>query len=274
MAEISEFEHRTFTFAGTTRDVYEAGSGPAVIVIAEIPGIHASVLEFAATVRDAGFTVVLPRLFGSVPSALDASTMLKVFPPLCVSREFAALARNRTEPVSVWLRALARDAHERHGGPGVGVVGMCFTGGFALGMMVDDVVVAPVLSQPSVPFPLSSKHKADIHLSPEDLARVKERVEDGVCVLGLRFTKDALSPPERFETLRRELGDNFIGVEIDSSPGNEWGIKSKAHSVLTLDLVADDPEHPTAKALAQVLEFFRDRLAASPEPAGDVTGGE
>jgi dienelactone hydrolase len=216
-------------------------------------------------VRDLGCTVWMPHLFGDVPAHPNGREYATAIVPACVSREFAAFARGRTAPVTSWLQALARHAHATSGGPGVGVIGMCFTGGFALGMMVDPVVLAPVLSQPSLPIGPSGRSKADLHLSPDDLARVKDRVDEGVCVLGLRFTGDRLSPPERFASLRRELGDAFVGVEIDSSPGNPWGIRSMAHSVVTEDLVLDDPDHPTARALRQVLDFFRDRLLA---PAG------
>ena len=80
----------------------------------------------------------------------------------CVSREFANWATSTTSPITVWLRALARAEHERCGGPGVGAVGMCFTGGFALAMMVDDELIAPVLSQPSLPFPIGKKRKRDL----------------------------------------------------------------------------------------------------------------
>jgi dienelactone hydrolase len=186
--------------------------------------------------------------------------VLRSIAPACVSKEFAAFARGRTAPITNWLRALAAHEFEVCGGKGVGAVGMCFTGGFALAMMVDDHLIAPVLSQPSLPIGPSARTRADVHLSPEDLARVKQRVaDDGVCVLGLRFTGDKLSPGDRFETLRRELGDGFIGVEIDSSKGNPWGHRAAAHSVLTEDL--DDHEgQPTHDALVQVLDFFRDRL--------------
>jgi hypothetical protein len=126
-------------------------------------------------------------------------------------------------------------------------------------MMVDDHLLAPVLSQPSLPLGVTRKHRRDLALSPIDLARVKERVNEGVCVLGLRFTGDRLVPPARFETLRRELGDGFVAVEIDSSKGNAHGIRGAAHSVLTEDLV-DEPGHPTRDALNQVLDLFRERL--------------
>ena len=158
--------------------------------------------------------------------------------------------------------AIAAQAHAECGGPGVGAVGMCFTGGFALAMMVDQTVVAPVLSQPSLPFPVTKRHKADLGISDADLAMVKARVAQGVCVMGLRFTGDPYCFSERFETLRRELGNGFIAVELDSSPGNPYGHPRNAHSVLTEHL--DDREGtPTRAALDQVLDFFRERLHLS-----------
>jgi dienelactone hydrolase len=138
---------------------------------------------------------------------------------------------------------------------------MCFSGGFALAMMVDDDVLAPVLSQPSLPVGLTCAHRRDLGISNEALVRVKERAAAGRCVLGLRFTWDSLVLAERFARLRNELGDAFVGVEIDSSPGNSHGIPLWAHSVLTEDL-NDAPGHPTRAALEQVLQLFRSRLLA------------
>jgi dienelactone hydrolase len=239
--------------------VYRSGEGPAVIVIAEIPGITPKVADFARRVRALGCSVWMPVLFGQPGRVPNGRYIASSVARACVSREFSAFATGRTAPVTDWLRALARNAHESCGGPGVGAVGMCFTGGFALGMMVGPELIAPVLSQPSLPIGFSKKAKASVKLSSDDLRIVKERVGDGVCVLGLRFTGDPVVPAERFETLRRELGDGFIGVEIDSSPGNAWGIPKNAHSVLTEHLV-DEPGHPTHDALNQVLEFFSSRL--------------
>jgi len=186
--------------------------------------------------------------------------MLRSTVEVCVSREFHAFVLNKTSPIVNWLRALATKAHADCGGPGVGAVGMCFTGGFALAMAVDEKVLAPVLSQPGLPIPLSARHKASVDLSEADLAAVRRRTEnDGLCVLGLRFTADRAVPAERFATLRRELGDAFLAVEIDSSEGNPDGIPQSAHSVLTEDLV-DAPGHPTRLALDRVLAFYRERL--------------
>lgn len=256
---LADYAEDTFTFEGKERRVFRRGTGPAVIVIAEIPGITPKVTEFADRVVDLGCTAVMPHLFGVPGGGLSVGAAVRSIVPACVSREFTVLATGKTSPVTEWLRALARHEHERCGGPGVGVVGMCFTGGFALGMMVDGTVLAPVLSQPSLPFLMTAKGRRDLGISDEDLAVVKERAAAGVQVLGLRFTCDRMAPGERFARLRDELGDAFVGVEIDSSAGNAHDIPKAAHSVLTEHLV-DKPGHPTRDALDTVLDLFRTRL--------------
>src|SRR5450631_1832332 len=257
---LADFESSTFSAEGTTRTIYRLGSGPAVIVISELPGITPLVARFGRTVAGAGFTAVLPHVFGHDGRSPSNGYTLGSLARVCVSREFTVLALGRTSPIINWLRALARDEHRRCGGTGVGAVGMCFTGGFALGMMVDDVVVAPVLSQPSLPFPVSRSRRRAVGLSESDTRRVQERALAGTCVLGLRFSGDTWSPPERFEHLRELLGDAFVAVELDSTPGNPPGHKKMAHSVLTEDL-DDRPGSPTRDALDRVLSFFRERLA-------------
>lgn len=51
--------------SGRKRNIYRMGSGPAVIVIHEIPGITPLVADFARRVADNGMTVVLPDLLGT-----------------------------------------------------------------------------------------------------------------------------------------------------------------------------------------------------------------
>ncbi len=256
------FSRSEFAAYGKTRSVFRLGIGPAVIVIAELPGITPKVAEFARRVADIGCTAVLPHLFGEPGAEPTVLYTMKSALGGCISREFSTLALRRTSPVTTWLRALARAEHGRCGGPGVGVVGMCFTGGFALAMMVDEVVLAPVLSQPSLPFSIGRKRREDLGINDEDLGRVKHRCEtEDVCVIGLRFTGDKLAPHERFGRLRAELGDKFVGVEIDSSPGNPDGYRKAAHSVLTEDLV-DKEGSATYDALQQVLGLFKSQLLA------------
>ncbi len=264
-AALDDFSKESFEADGKRRDVYRIGGGPAVIVISEMPGITPLVAEFGRRVAAAGCTAVLPHLFGDPGRPASAGYVFESIGPACVSREFACFALKKTSPVTVWLRKLAASEHERCGGPGVGVVGMCFTGGFALAMMVDDVVVAPVLSQPSLPFPIGKRYKADIGISDVDLAAVKQRTAAGVCVLGLRFSDDPFCFEQRFETLRRELGDAFIAVEIDSAPGNPHGHLKNAHSVLT-DHLVDEEGTPTRAALDQTLSFFREKLGVGTGP--------
>jgi dienelactone hydrolase len=255
------FDRVPFTAEGRTYPLFRIGSGPGIVVMTEMPGISPKVAGFGRRLADEGFTAVLPSMFGTPGREPSIAYGLQSMIPACVAKEFAALASEKTAPVTSWLRALAKKVHAECGGPGVGAVGMCFTGGFALGMMLDETTVAPVLSQPSLPIAVSKSRRGAIGLSPVDLAAVKARATAGCDVLALRFTGDKFVPKERFETLRRELGDRFIGVEIDSSEGNSHGIPKNAHSVLTEHLV-DEPGHPTHDALNQVIAFFKDRLAA------------
>jgi dienelactone hydrolase len=246
----------SFSFHGATRDVYRGGDGPPIVLLPELPGITPETVSLCQRLMKAGYSVVLPSLFGEPGMPTLPRATLNVFSNVCVSREFSVLAGRKESPISDWLRALARFEHRKHGGPGVGVIGMCFTGGFALAMMLDESVIAPVLAQPSLPLALSTKVGGELGLDDAGLARVKQRCrEEHLCVLGLRFSADRMSPKQRFERLRRELGDNFVGVEIDSSLGNRHGIKPWAHSVLTLEYV-DQPSHPTRNAFEQVLHHF------------------
>lgn len=253
------FTETQFTDDGVTRVVYRRGAGPGVVVMHEIPGITPSVAAFAERVADAGFTVFMPHLFGTPGKRDTPLYVLEQAARVCISREFHVLASRQASPITDWLRALCRAVHAELGGRGVGAVGMCVTGNFALALMVDPAIAAPVLSQPSLPIPVSREHRAGLHLSDDGLRAVKERVAAGTPVLGLRFTHDPLCPKDRFDRLRAELGDGFEGIEIDSSPGNPHGIARAAHSVLTRDLV-DREGHPTREALSRVLAFFRERL--------------
>jgi dienelactone hydrolase len=253
------FTKTEFTADGRTREVYSAGNGPAVIVIHEVPGLHPGVVDFARRVVDRGFHVRLPSLFGTPGKPVSVGYAVRSMVSGCVSRDFASWALDRTSPITTWLRALAADAHEANGGKGVGAVGMCFTGGFALGMMLDERMLAPVLSQPSLPFPVGKKRRAAVGIADADLRAVPARAAQGACVMGLRFTKDAAVPDARFATLRDVLGDGFIAVEIDSSKGNPHGFSRAAHSVLTQHFV-DEPGNPTVDALNRVLSFFEERL--------------
>jgi dienelactone hydrolase len=257
---LAGFTETEFTADGSTRTVYRAGSGPGVVVMSEMPGITPKVAAFAQRVVDAGFTVAMPYLFGETGREPSVPYVLKSMTQGCISREFSTWALNRTSPIIDWLRALARDLHEQCGGPGVGAIGMCFTGNFALAMAVDDTMLAPVLSQPSLPFAAGKARKRALALSDTDLAAVAAR--EDLCVLAMRFTGDPAVPAERFQHLREVLGDRLIAIEIENRKGqNPYNFPRSAHSVVTEHLV-DEPGNPTRDALDQVLKFFKERLSA------------
>jgi len=257
--QLDGFSVSAMTFDGETRDVYRRGSGPGVIVMHEVPGITPTVARFARMVADAGFTVFAPTLFGTPGRRMTPLYAAGQLARACVSRELRVFAANETSPIISWLRALCAAAHAELGGPGVGAIGMCVTGNFALALMVDEWMMAPVLSQPSLPIGVTRSSNRGLHLSDEDLAVVKRRAAAGVPLLAMRFTHDPLCPGERFERLREELGPALEAIEIDSSPGNAAGIPRTAHSVVTHHLV-DEAGHPTRIALDRVLSFFAERL--------------
>ncbi|WP_420451215.1 dienelactone hydrolase family protein [Ilumatobacter sp.] len=234
-----------FSAAGITHDTHRRGTGPCVLVIHEVPGITPEVERFANEVVERGFTVVMPELFGTPGRASSAPYAIATFARACVAREFTVLATGRTSPVVAWLRALARSVHHEVGGAGVGAVGMCFTGGFVLGMMVDESMLAPVVSQPSLPLPLGAERAASLGLSPDDEAAVVQRAVDGCQVLGLRYEGDRFVGT-RFATLHERLGDAFVSIDLPQRSATD-------HSVLT--------EHRDDASVERVLDFLGERLS-------------
>ncbi|MCU1409675.1 MAG: dienelactone hydrolase [Rhodoglobus sp.] len=249
-----------FTGAGLTYDCFEKGSGPGVVLIPELPGITPEVLGLADHLVDEGFTVVVPSPFGEPGRSMTAGYTVRTLARICVSAEFRAFATDAHRPIADYLRAVAADLAARTPGSGVGVIGMCFTGGFALAVAVEESVLAAVASQPSVPFPVGGARRLDPGLSSAELDRVAARASAGeLCAIGLRFSEDSNSPRARFNTLTARLGDAFEVIELDSSPGNAGGFASTAHSVLTSE-VRDVPDHPALAARERVVAFLRERL--------------
>jgi dienelactone hydrolase len=263
---LEDFTRREITLDGTAKIVHVAGTGPAVIVMTEMPGISPHVARFSRWVRDAGFTVYMPSLFGrdgAVPAAEEGAIIMK---RACVSAEFRALAANQTSPVTQWLRSLARQAHEECGGPGVGAIGMCFTGNFALTMMLEASVLAPVLSQPSLPL----SDPAGLEISPEDLIAVRERLDrDDLTVMAYRFEGDRYCKAERFAAYAKALGDRFVPRVLPDSAANRDSLApffehvvASPHSVVTAHLI-DEAGQPTIAARDEILAFFTRRLVPS-----------
>lgn len=263
-ADLAGWTAEPFSAAGFTHDVYykspPAGPGPGVVLIPEMPGVHVGVLALGNHLVDNGFTVAIPSLYGTPGMSPRSPALVPNLIRGCVAKEFAALALNRERPVADYLRALARDLNAKTPGRGVGVIGQCFSGGFALAAAVDDSVLAPVLSQPSVPLPLTARHRSDPGVSEREMAVIEKRAaEEGLCALGLRFSADPLAPGERFATLKKRLGDAFEVIELDSRPGNAGGFGRAAHSVLTLE-VREREGQQAYEARKRMVEFLRERL--------------
>lgn len=259
---LDDFTRRTITLDGVAKVVHVAGSGPAVIVMTEMPGISPHVARFARWVRDAGLTVYMPSLFGRDGAVPDAEAGAAVFRRACVSAEFCAFAANQSSPVTQWLRALARLAHQECGGPGVGAIGMCFTGNFALSMMLEPAMLAPVICQPSLPL----DDPGGIEMAPGELAVVRERLErEDLTVLAYRFEGDRFCRAERFAAYAEALGDRFVGRALPDSAANPDVPAFFAqhvpcpHSVVTVHLI-DEAGEPTAAARDEILSFFVRRL--------------
>ena len=261
---LEDFARREITLDGVGKRVYVAGFGPAVIVMTEMPGISPEVARFSRWVRDAGFTVYMPSLFGrdgAVPGVEEGGA---IFQRACVNAEFRALAANVSSPVTQWLRALARLAHRESGGPGVGAIGMCFTGNFALTMMLEPAMLAPVLSQPALPL----NESAGIEIAPEEIKAIRDRlVREDLTVLAYRFEGDRFCMAARFATYAEALGDRFVGRVLPDSAANTdvapFFAKRVAcpHSVVTAHLI-DEAGQPTIAARDEILSFFAKRLGS------------
>ncbi len=260
---LEDFEHREIELEGVSKLVHVAGSGPAVIVMAEMPGISPHVARFARWVVEGGFTVYMPSLFGSDGALPRAKEGTEVMRRACISAEFRAFAGKGSSPVTAWLRSLARLAHEECGGPGVGAIGMCFTGNFALTMMLEKSMLAPVLSQPSLPL----DDPAGLEISPEELAAVRRRLDDeDLTVMAYRFAGDKYCRAERFAAYTQALGERFVGRVLPDSAANEQTtpffehVVASPHSVVTAHLI-DEAGQPTIEARDEILAFFAGRLA-------------
>jgi dienelactone hydrolase len=262
-SDLAGWRRAPFTGAGLTYDCFEKGEGPGVVLIPEIPGLTPGVLGLGEHLVGEGFTVVIPSPFGTPGRPESAGYAMATLARVCVSKEFRCFAANAQRPITQYLRAVATDLAARTPGRGVGVIGMCFSGGFALATAVEDVVNAPVMSQPSTPFPVTARLRRDPGLSEGELNVIKERTHtDGLCLLGLRFSEDRMSPSTRFDTLRAQLGDALEVIELDSSSGNVDGYGRGAHSVLTGE-VRENPPNSAFTARARVVAFLRERIAAT-----------
>ncbi|GAA1767498.1 dienelactone hydrolase family protein [Agromyces humatus] len=238
----------------------DAGPGPVVILLQELFGITPTVVGLGDHLVAQGFSVAIPYLFGAPHHDARQALMPLAQARICITREFRALGLRSQRGFSVKLRALAEALKTDDSPRGVGVIGMCFTGGFALAAAMSEVVVAPVLSQPSLPYALPGPWSRAVPVGRAEMTEITRRTrDDGLCVLGLRFSDDRIAPKHRFAALQQRLGGAFEVIELDSSWGNAGGFRPRAHSVLTVE-VREESRNEAHEARKKVVRFLKDRL--------------
>ncbi len=248
--QMQDYSKRSFVAplangVNVSHDVYTAGHGPVVVIIQELPGIGPQTLALAARLRDAGFTTVLPHLFGPLGKISMVGNLVRV---ICMRREFRLLEKHGASPIVDWLRALCQELRVLHGVKGVATIGMCLTGNFAISLMADDSVLAGVASQPSMPI----RDQSALHMSPTDIEQIRSRLDATQPMLGYRFAEDSLCTAAKFTALDKAFNTDRERIRLRTLPG-------KGHSVLTLDFV-DSTDHPTTQALAEIINYFRSAL--------------
>ena len=241
---------------GRSLRIFAKGSGPSVVLLHELPGMTPACIALANRLS-LDFTVVLPLLFGEPGDSL--SMFSRVF---ALRNDFCFFTPSCVSPIVEWLRDFCRDIQASSHTQRLGVIGNCLTGGLVLSLLADPGIAAPVMSQPALPLPIPGtlKQKSDFGISSNDLERAQHRVEEeNIQILGFRFSKDWISPKERFDALRAAFPMHFEPYEI-LSPNPKYSISSGAHAVLTAEYRPSPDNHPTQLAYERLVAFLAWRL--------------
>jgi len=272
--KLEDFDKAPFSAAGLTFDVYASGNaGPPVIVLHEATNLTPQVASFARVLVGAGFRVHMPSLVGNAGDPFGGVDLAE-WGQICLNKAFKGLVGSSTRPVVMWIRALVQKVTGLAPGQRVGVIGMCFSGGFALGAATEPAVAGAVACQPALPlvgaFPvIGAVTGADdeIDLDAGDLDILRHRLDAGDLRLqGYRFMEDGISPCDRMRKLTAVLGG---GLDARCLPTNQPTAATphpKHHSVISLQLV-DEVGEPTREARDRIVQFLDWRLRDGPAPA-------
>lgn len=279
----SRFE---FTAGTIEHSVYFAGSplDPPLLLMSELSGIAPGLLLFAERLRQAGYCVYMPWLFGPLGRRAPLRNALR----LCISREFGNLRAGVSAPITQWLRALASDIGRRHADGNVGVIGMCLTGAFAIPLILDRRVSAAVAAQPSVPLSLlfaafgryGGAAAQALNVGDQDIRAARVRLQTGEAqLLAVRCRADRICPPEKIERLQREFP---VGLTVRQYGAPQWrnALGARPHALFTKEYrVAPEGErqHPSREAFADLLGFLhrhlRDNSAGQEQATGEQHPG-
>jgi dienelactone hydrolase len=256
------FEHDTPLGVISRRVLRREAPGPTVILIHESPGLSDSTFAIAAVLAGHGYRIVLPVLLDAAWSGPGPRSQLANVIKLCVARELAALSSGKTGAIVDWLRGLADEEFRTTEGRPVGVIGMCFSGGFALGVITNPHVAAAVMSQPALPFRLPWM-SSELGVSKEDLRGIHERVGAGGCIRAMRFSRDAKSPRKRLDLIRQQFPDSECR-EIETPDRS-------LHSVLARALEAP-ADSPLGAVLLDTIAFLDRHLRPNALPTAESPG--
>ena len=229
-------------------DIYERGEGPVVVLLQELPGICPATIKFANKMVDAGFSVVMPHLFGPLGRFALVRNFARLF---CMRREINIFSKRQTSPIVEWLKALCLDVKQRHEVEGVGVIGMCLTGNFAISLMADNNVLAAVASQPSLPVFAPT----ELHMSEQDIKDISKRLDEHGPMLAYRFEGDKLCTKAKFDALEETFNSQGKKrIKLNTLEGDQ-------HAVLTSHFITAEGS-PTQAALDELITYFQTKLSA------------
>ena len=243
--EKTRFESSAVDGEPLGHDVYTLGTGPVILIIQELPGILPQTITLAEKLVDQGFRVVMPHLFGPIGKFAFGGNMVRLF---CMRREFTLFSKKKSSPITNWLRALCAELKEQYQVKGIGVIGMCLTGNFAISLMADDAVLAGVASQPSLPF-FSQK---SLHMSDDDVKQVRSALDKKGAMLAFRFAGDKLCTKAKFNAIDNAFNIEKERIKLKTLPGNK-------HAIFTAHF-SDEEGSPTVEALNDVFGYFKERL--------------
>lgn len=253
----------TATFGGRVPPVFTAGGGPPVVILHEINGASPALFAFAHRIAISGFSAFVPVLFGTPnahPSQLDKIVQTV---RVCLGKEFSCLNAHRSSPIVDWVRQLGACIYQEACAQnpnvcGIGVVGLCLTGNFALAMAADEHLLAPVVSEPALPFPVpwSPENRSALGLCETEETALRGRLQRGMEIAAFRFEDDPIVPLQRMNRLQEvaaECGSRVVGN------ANVPPTCPDAHSVFTSHFNPKDQD--SRDAFEALIDFLKSKLA-------------